>query len=91
MHPHARGRALENHQIIMINHVPPIQRGPKIMQGLIKGGPHDMAFYQQANIKSRALRIETHQWAPFVYLLSEARVGAWIGVGLNGVSGQRWW
>lgn len=43
--------------------------GPKLCRGSLKVAPHNMAFYQQANIKSRASRIEIQQWAPFFFLV----------------------
>lgn len=48
--------------------------GPKSCRGSLKVAPHNMAFYQQANIKSRASRIEIHQWAPLFFFCYMERV-----------------
>lgn len=48
--------------------------GPKLCRGSLKVAPHNMAFYQQANIKSRASRIEIHQWAPLFFFCYLERV-----------------
>lgn len=43
--------------------------GPKLCRGSLKVAPHNMDFYQQANIKSRASRVEIHQWAPVFFFV----------------------